>query len=82
MPQTHWLGIKKFLMSQVQENSKDSDTPESVFAMFQLTFALFTSAVIVDKFAKRMRASCVLVFRGLWDVFAYVPITHWELGGI
>ena len=82
MPRTHWLGIKKFLMSQVQENSKDTDTPESVFAMFQLTFAIFTSTFIVDKFAKRMRSSCVLVFRGLWAVFAYVPITHWGLGGI
>ena len=65
MPRTHWLGIKKFLMSQVQENSKDTDNPESVFAMLQLTFAIFTSTFIVDKFAKRMRSRCVLVFRGL-----------------
>ena len=76
------VGIKKFLMSQVLKNSKASDTPESVFAMFQLTFAIFTSAVIVGKFAKRMRCNCVLLFRGLWVVFAYVPITHWVLARV
>jgi ammonia channel protein AmtB len=52
-------------MSCVLENSIASDTPESVFEVFQLTFAIFTSGVIVGKFATGMRSSSVLVFSSL-----------------
>ena len=57
--------------------------PESVYAMFQLTFAIITPALIVGAFVERMRFSAMLVFIGLWSVVVYAPIAHWvwEPGG-
>lgn len=57
------------------------DIPESVFAMFQMTFAVITPALIVGAFAERMRFSAMLLFSGLWLVVVYSPITHWVWGG-
>jgi Amt family ammonium transporter len=57
------------------------DIPESVFAMFQMTFAVITPALIVGAFAERMRFSAMLLFSGLWLVVVYAPITHWVWGG-
>ena len=73
--------LENFMMGQVLEDSMAGDIPESVFAMFQLTFAIITPALIVGAFAERMRFSSMLVFSGLWVVFVYVPITHWVWGG-
>lgn len=73
--------LENFLMGQVVEDSMAGDIPESVFAMFQLTFAIITPALIVGAFAERMRFGSMLVFSGLWVVFVYVPITHWVWGG-
>jgi Amt family ammonium transporter len=57
--------------------------PESVYAMFQLTFAIITPALIVGAFVERMRFSAMLCFIGLWSVLVYAPIAHWvwEPGG-
>jgi ammonium transporter, Amt family len=57
--------------------------PESVYAMFQLSFAIITAALIVGAFVERMKFSSMLVFIGLWSVFVYAPIAHWvwEPGG-
>jgi Amt family ammonium transporter len=55
--------------------------PESVFAMFQLTFAMITPALIIGGFAERMRFSAVLWFSALWLVIVYVPVCHWVWGG-
>jgi Amt family ammonium transporter len=57
------------------------DIPESVFAMFQMTFAVITPALIVGAFAERMRFSAMLLFSALWLVVVYAPITHWVWGG-
>jgi Amt family ammonium transporter len=57
------------------------DIPESVFAMFQMTFAIITPALIVGAFAERMRFSAMLLFSGLWLTLVYAPITHWVWGG-
>ena len=57
------------------------DIPESVFAMFQMTFAVITPALIVGAFAERMRFSAMLLFSALWLVVIYAPITHWVWGG-
>ncbi len=51
--------------------------PESVFVMFQLTFAIITPALITGAFAERMRFSAMLVFMGLWSLLVYAPIAHW-----
>lgn len=57
--------------------------PESVFSMFQLTFAIITCALVVGAFVERMRFAAVLVFTSLWLMVVYVPIAHWvwEPGG-
>jgi ammonium transporter, Amt family len=57
--------------------------PESVYAMFQLTFAIITPALICGAFAERMKFSAMLVFMGVWSLVVYAPIAHWvwEAGG-
>ena len=57
--------------------------PESVYAMFQLTFAIITAALLVGAFVERMRFSAMLIFIGLWSLLVYAPVAHWvwEPGG-
>ena len=70
-----------FLMGNISEDSMSGDIPESVFAMFQMTFAVITPALIVGAFAERMRFSAMLLFSALWLFAVYSPITHWVWGG-
>ncbi|HQQ75051.1 MAG TPA: ammonia channel protein, partial [Pseudomonadales bacterium] len=58
-----------------------SALPESVFAMFQMTFAIITPALIIGGFAERMKFSAVMIFSALWLMLVYVPVTHWVWGG-
>jgi Amt family ammonium transporter len=51
--------------------------PETVYAMFQLTFAIITPALIAGAFADRMKFSAMLVFMSLWSLVVYCPIAHW-----
>ena len=51
--------------------------PESVFIMFQMTFAIITPALIVGAFAERMRFTAMLMFMSLWSVLVYAPVAHW-----
>lgn len=55
--------------------------PESAFAMFQMTFAIITPALIIGGFAERMRFSAVLWFSVTWLLLVYVPVCHWVWGG-
>ena len=57
--------------------------PESVFALFQLSFAIITPALVIGAFVERMKFSAMLWFVGLWSLLVYVPIAHWvwEPGG-
>lgn len=57
------------------------DIPETVFFMFQMTFAIITPALIVGGFAERMKFSSMFWFSGLWLVLVYVPVCHWVWGG-
>src|SRR5260370_34273199 len=50
--------------------------PESVYSMFQLTFAIITAALIAGSFAERMKFSAMLWFVGLWAIFVYSPVAH------
>lgn len=74
-------GLDNIFLAKVAEGSMAGDIPESVFAMFQMTFAIITPALIVGAFAERMRFSAMLLFSGLWLVLVYAPITHWVWGG-
>jgi ammonium transporter, Amt family len=51
--------------------------PETVYAMFQLTFAIITPALIAGSFADRMKFSAMLVFMSVWSLVVYCPIAHW-----
>ena len=57
------------------------DIPESVFFMFQMTFAIITPALIIGGFAERMKFSAVLWFSALWMLLVYAPVCHWVWGG-
>src|SRR5258705_225189 len=57
--------------------------PETVYSMFQLTFAIITPALICGAFAERMKFSAMLWFMAIWSIIVYAPIAHWmwEPGG-
>jgi Amt family ammonium transporter len=55
--------------------------PETVFVMFQMTFAIITPALIVGAYVERIRFGAVLLFSALWLLFVYVPVAHWVWGG-
>ncbi len=69
--------------SWVETFSVNVQIPELVFAMFQLTFAAITCALIIGGFAERMKFSAVLLFTVIWFTFAYLPMAHmvWYWGG-
>jgi Amt family ammonium transporter len=74
-------GLSNAFFANVQEDTMSGTIPESVFAMFQMTFAIITPALIVGGFAERMRFSAMLIFSGVWLVLVYGPVTHWVWGG-
>ena len=80
---SNWLigNFDNFLMNKITEDSLSGDIPESVFAMFQMTFAIITPALIVGAFAERMRFSAMMLFSGFWLITVYAPVTHWVWGG-
>ncbi len=75
------IGAGKWLMSGIDVNSLSGDLPETVFFMFQMTFAIITPVLIVGGFAERMKFSAVLWFSALWLIIVYAPICHWVWGG-
>ena len=75
------IGAGKFFMTGVGRDTLSGTIPETVFSMFQLTFAIITPALIVGAFAERMKFSAMLWFSVLWVTLVYVPITHWVWGG-
>jgi len=68
---------------QVAVSHVAPNLPESVYAMFQLTFAVITGALVVGSVVERMKFAALLVFIGLWSLVVYAPIAHWvwEPGG-
>jgi Amt family ammonium transporter len=74
-------GLSKAWLSGVELDSVSGSIPETVFVMFQLTFAIITPALIIGGFAERMRFSAMLWFSVLWLVIVYIPVAHWVWGG-
>jgi ammonium transporter, Amt family len=62
-------------------HSLAASIPESVFMMFQMTFAIITPALICGAFADRMKFSALLIFMAAWLLLVYAPIAHWVWGG-
>ncbi len=72
------FGVKfAFVNGAGLDNAVTTTIPESVFAMFQMTFAIITPALIVGAFADRMKFSALLIFSVLWSLVVYAPICHW-----
>ncbi|MCW8873422.1 MAG: ammonium transporter [Xanthomonadales bacterium] len=74
-------GLGKAFMAGVSTDSLSGTIPETVFSMFQLTFAIITPALIVGAFAERMKFSAMLWFMALWVTLVYAPVAHWVWGG-
>ncbi|WP_198265143.1 ammonium transporter [sulfur-oxidizing endosymbiont of Gigantopelta aegis] len=70
-------GFDKVLFAGVMEGSVSGTIPEGLFALFQMTFAIITPALIVGGFAERARFSAMMLFSAIWLFVVYVPITHW-----
>ncbi|GIX30987.1 MAG: ammonium transporter [Porticoccaceae bacterium] len=73
--------LSRALFAGLGERAQTGTLPESVFAMFQMTFAIITPALIVGGFAERARFSAVLAFSVLWSLAVYTPVAHWVWGG-
>jgi Amt family ammonium transporter len=74
-------GLSNAFLSAVGRDSVSGTIPETVFVMFQLTFAIITPALVVGGFAERMRFSAMLCFSALWLTLVYLPVCHWVWGG-
>ena len=74
-------GLDNLLLGGIAEGTASGSIPESVFALFQMTFAVITPALIVGGFAERMRFSAVVLFSAAWLILVYAPICHWVWGG-
>ncbi|MCU7800543.1 MAG: ammonium transporter [gamma proteobacterium symbiont of Lucinoma myriamae] len=70
-------GFDKVLFAGVMENTVSGTIPEALFALFQMTFAIITPALIVGAFAERARFSAMMIFSAIWLFVVYVPVTHW-----
>jgi len=75
------VGGGKILMSGIGLDSVSGTIPETVFFMFQMTFAIITPALAVGAFAERMKFSALLWFTALFMVLIYAPVCHWVWGG-
>ena len=74
-------GLGKVFLSGMTVGALNGTIPDSLFMVFQMTFAIITPALIVGAFADRMKFSAMLWFTGLWLLVVYAPITHWVWGG-
>ncbi len=76
-----WGGLSRAFLADMSRDALAGSIPETVFSMFQLTFAIITPALIVGGFAERMRFSAMLMFSAIWLLLVYLPICHWVWGG-
>jgi Amt family ammonium transporter len=81
-------GLNRFIgdlsyifLAPLGATSLSGTIPESLFMLFQMTFAIITPALIAGAFADRMKFSAYLWFSGLWLILVYCPIAHWVWGG-
>jgi Amt family ammonium transporter len=75
-----WGGLGKSFLAGIDVKTVKGSIPETVFAMYQLTFAIITPALVVGAFAERVRFGGMLLFSVLWLLLVYCPIAHWVWG--
>ncbi|WP_323814964.1 ammonium transporter [Cellvibrio sp. NN19] len=77
-----WIGdLSMLFMANITEGALAGDIPLSLHAMYQMTFAIITPALIVGAFAERMKFSSMLIFSALWLFAVYIPVCHWVWAG-
>ncbi|GAA0533933.1 Amt family ammonium transporter [Rhizomicrobium palustre] len=79
-----WIGdLKAAFLNHMARGSIHPGTaiPESVFVMYQMTFAAITPALIIGAYVERIKFGAVLLFSALWLVLVYAPACHWIWGG-
>ncbi|MGE0651561.1 MAG: ammonium transporter [Alphaproteobacteria bacterium] len=77
-----WIGgLSKALLGGVGTDALSGSLPETVFFMFQMTFAIITPALVVGAYVERIRFSAVVLFTILWLILVYAPVCHWVWGG-
>ncbi len=74
-------GFSNLFLKGVGVDSLSGTIPESVFVVFQLTFAIITAALICGAVAERMNFSALLIFIAIWILLVYAPICHMVWGG-
>ena len=77
----YWGGLSKSLFIGINVDSMSGDIPETVFASFQMTFAIITPALMVGAFVERIKFSSMLLFTTLWTLVVYFPVANWVWGG-
>jgi len=76
-----WIGgFGKAFLSGVNVASVTGTLPETVFVMYQMTFAIITPALVIGAYAERVRFGGMLLFSLLWLLIVYCPIAHWVWG--
>ena len=77
-----WIGgFDQVFLAGMTRDTLAGNVPQSLHALFQMTFAIITPALIVGAFAERMRFGAMLGFSLLWVLAVYVPVCHWVWGG-
>ncbi|MCE2516632.1 MAG: ammonium transporter [Alphaproteobacteria bacterium] len=77
-----WVGdLGGLMMANITTETLNGTIPESVFAAFQMTFAIITPALIIGAYVERMNFAAVLAFSVAWLLVVYAPVTHWVWGG-
>ena len=77
-----WVGdLGNLFLGAITIDSLAGTIPESLFAAFQMTFAIITPALVIGAYVERIKFSAVLIFSGLWSLVVYAPVTKWVWGG-
>jgi ammonium transporter, Amt family len=80
-PQNAWYGgFGKAMLAGIDAKTVKGSIPETVFAMYQMTFAIITPALVVGAYAERVKFSGMLLFSLLWLILVYCPVAHWVWG--
>ncbi len=78
----NWIGgMDRLFLAGIDRETLSGTLPESLFAMFQMTFAVITPALMVGAFVERIKFGAVMLISGLWLLIVYAPVTHWVWGG-
>ncbi len=74
-------GLSHLFLSGIEVGSLSGSIPTYVFALFQMTFACITVALVLGSVVDRMKFSSWIIFTVLWVTFIYCPVAHWAWGG-